>query len=363
MTIEQLFFELIRVAIGTQETLTRQPSTEEWKILYDMAKKQSLVGICFAGVQKLVDSRDENYFGMNEMLYLTWMGMSAKIQQKNEQMNVSTKEAINFFREKGFPCQVLKGQGIASLYGGLSGLRQSGDIDIWLVGGRDKIYQLSRDEFGMITGANYHHIHFPMWEDPEVEAHIYPSFLSSPLRNYRFHQFCKQYEPKDGCEDYPSIEFNLVFIMLHCYRHLCGHGVGMRQVMDYYFVLRNETIGSNGSKVEALKWCNKLGMGRFVGAMMWVMHDVFGLEDEYFLCEPNEKEGRFLLKEILLSGNMGHNDKRFEWGQNTAFGRYLANQKRNIHLLTHYPYEVIWDPFASFAVYICKIFKFKIYNG
>ena len=107
MTIEQLFFELIRVAIGTQETLTRQPSTEEWKILYDMAKKQSLVGICFAGVQKLVDSRDENYFGMNEMLYLTWMGMSAKIQQKNEQMNVSTKEAINFFREKGFPCQVL----------------------------------------------------------------------------------------------------------------------------------------------------------------------------------------------------------------------------------------------------------------
>lgn len=137
----------------------------------------------------------------------------------------------------------------------------------------------------------------------------------------------------------------------------------MRQVMDYYFVLRNETIGSNGSKVEALKWCNKLGMGRFVGAMMWVMHDVFGLEDEYFLCEPNEKEGRFLLKEILLSGNMGHDDKRFEWGQNTAFGRYLANQKRNIHLLTHYPHEVIWVPFASFAVYICKIFKFKIYNG
>ena len=73
--IEQLFFQLIRVAIGTQDTLSRAPSAQEWKLLYDMAKKQSLVGICFAGVQRLVDSEKEDYCGMPEMLYLTWMGM------------------------------------------------------------------------------------------------------------------------------------------------------------------------------------------------------------------------------------------------------------------------------------------------
>ena len=48
---------------------------EEWKRLYDMAKKQSLVGVCFAGVQRLVDSEKEDYCGKPEMLYLTWMGM------------------------------------------------------------------------------------------------------------------------------------------------------------------------------------------------------------------------------------------------------------------------------------------------
>ena len=51
--IDHLFFELIRVAIGTQEMLSRAPSAKEWKDLYAMAKKQSLVGITFAGVQKL----------------------------------------------------------------------------------------------------------------------------------------------------------------------------------------------------------------------------------------------------------------------------------------------------------------------
>ena len=51
--MNELFFELIRVAIGTQEGLSRLPSQKEWKALYDMAKKQSLVGVCFAALQRL----------------------------------------------------------------------------------------------------------------------------------------------------------------------------------------------------------------------------------------------------------------------------------------------------------------------
>ena len=52
--MDSLFFELIRVAIGTQDRLSRTPSSQEWKVLYDMAKKQSLVGICFAILAILV---------------------------------------------------------------------------------------------------------------------------------------------------------------------------------------------------------------------------------------------------------------------------------------------------------------------
>ena len=78
--MDSLFYQLIRVAIGTQDSLSRLPSQKEWKALYDMAKKQSLVGVCFAALQRLGADADEGFarIGMSEMLYLTWMGMTAK---------------------------------------------------------------------------------------------------------------------------------------------------------------------------------------------------------------------------------------------------------------------------------------------
>lgn len=351
----KLFFSLICVSIGSTETLAYTPSQKEWLMLYEHSKRQALVGICFNGVQRIYKRHPEQTVNLPEKLRLQWLGITISIQKRNEVMNKYTRKVLHFFREKGFPCQVLKGQGIASLYGPLAEFRQSGDIDIWLTGGRERIYTLSRNVLNNITGANYHHIHFPIYKDIEIEAHIYPSFLSSPFRNRWLHRFCELYQPSNDYMDSPSLAFNRVFILLHCYRHLCGHGVGMRQLMDYYYVLNKGFTESE--RQDALLWCRRLGMESFVRAAMWVMQIIFGLADEFFLCEPDEKEGAFLLNEMMHTGNMGKSDTRFHWGQKTAFSRFIANQKRNIHLLTHYPHEVCWSPFFNivrFAWLKCK---------
>lgn len=38
---------------------------------------------------------------------------------------------------------------------------------------------------------------------------------------------------------------------------------------------------------------------------MWVLKEIFHLEDELLVCIPNKARGEFLLKEILLGGNFG----------------------------------------------------------
>lgn len=239
--INNLFFELIRVAIGNQVCLSQTPKMKEWQELYAMSKKQSLVGICFAGVKRLQAQRQApNSWGneRGEMLYLQWLGMAAKIQQRNAVMDVRTKEALSFFRDRGCACQVLKGQGMAELYGSLKRLRQSGDIDIWINGGKEKAFELSKQTFGKIEGLTNYHLHFPILKDAEIELHFKPSFLSSPRKNKRFLEFCERFEAKSDCAAFPSLSFSRVYILLHCYRHLCGHGVGMRQLLDYYYVLK-----------------------------------------------------------------------------------------------------------------------------
>lgn len=58
--IEKIFFELLQVAVGTRDELSRMLSAKDWDELYEIAKKQSLVGVCFAGVRRLGFSSYKN---------------------------------------------------------------------------------------------------------------------------------------------------------------------------------------------------------------------------------------------------------------------------------------------------------------
>lgn len=227
---------------------------------------------------------------------------------------------------------------------------------MWVDGSREKIYEFARqfDKDGKLYGVNYHHIHFHLIEDVHIEVHIWPSYLSSPLRNLRLHKFCNLHRPTMDTS-MPSLAFDRVFILLHCYRHMCGDGVGLRQIMDYFYVLRQ---GFNEEeKADAVYWIKQLGMGRFACGLMWVLREYFGLEERYLLLGPDEKEGHFIMQEVLLTGNMGHGDTR-DWGsKQTPLSRFFFNLKRDIYLASHYPHEAIWQPFFSIWLYLWRLSK------
>lgn len=365
--IRDLFFELIRIAIGTQASFSRHPSVKEWKELYDMAKKQSLIGVCFVGLQRLGADADEGFvqIGMSEMLYLIWMGMAAKIQQKNEIVNAQCVELTNKVRRDGYDVVVLKGQSAAKRYhirtstnsaigkelvvSDLSMLRQSGDIDAWLTGGREQIkkYITKNYEVGEFI---YNHAHVNMFENTEVEVHFTPSWLYSPLHNQRLQEWFKEFKCSSGSRfnfveeqgfKSPSVEFDIVYLMLHAYRHLLHEGLGLRQVMDYYFALRAVPEGFKVQEVSST--FKSLGLLKFAGAMMYVMQVVFGLEEKDMICKPDEKRGKRLLAEIERGGNMGRGDDRT--GKSTSrVGYFWEHVSRQWSFLRDYPREVLWSP-------------------
>lgn len=354
--IENLFYQLLRMALGRQVCLPHTPNEQEWKALYELAKKQSLIGVCFAGVQKLQTQRQEP----PEMTYLTWMGMAAKIQQRNEVVSRQCVELQGQLAADGVRSCVLKGQGVGALYrvhenendnnknsSDLSMLRQSGDIDVWVDTDEEgalrwvKKYQRELD-------FDYKHVHLDVLEGTSVEVHYRPSTSRVPWYMKRVEHFTREkacwtnaVALGDGMVNVPSLEFNLVFILQHIFGHLFAEEMTLKQYLDYYFVLKQ--AHEKGADVqEAYRWMQRMGMGSFARATMWLLHEVFGMPEEWMICEADADEGRFLLDRVMAK------EQKAKSGEHGSVRWHLsvfwAQQSKNLHLLTHYPLEVLFSP-------------------
>lgn len=218
-----------------------------------------------------------------------------------------------------------------------------------------------------------------MFKDVEVELHWRVQSMTNLFRNLRLQRWLEREETKEfifgGKADMkpseslqssetsitvPSLEFNAFYLMLHCYNHEFSSGLGLRQLMDYYFLLRNLNLSSNvnlnnlsadvrqmsdrGFCLDVNELFHKFGMERFVGAVMWIMQEVFGLERERLLCEPNEKEGRYILAEVMAGGNFGHHDERIRKVGKGKWQSVFANLQHAMHVLRRYPSEALWMP-------------------
>ena len=345
---QELFYDLLRVSLDEKESLTRTPTEKEWEIILEEARKQTIDGVLLSGLERLPDEQRPP-----RLILLQWIGHVQNAEQNTRRIAQASFDVVQFFNNNGFACTLLKGVAVSRYYP-VPERRQSGDVDIWLEGGRKNIYDvaLAFSKSGRLEGVNYHHVKIDLQDDVEIEVHIWPSFLSSPLRNWRLHVFCNLHIPTME-SSMPSLAFDRVFILLHCYMHMCGHGVGLRQIMDYFYVLKQGF--TEEEKKDAVYWIEQLGMRRFACGLMWVLQKYFGLEEKYQLMVPDEKEGQFIIQEVMQTGNMGHSDTR-NWGSmKSSLTRFFFNLKRDFYLAKHYPHESIWQPFFSLWLYIWRL--------
>ncbi|MBR4996584.1 MAG: nucleotidyltransferase family protein [Bacteroidaceae bacterium] len=248
----------------------------------------------------------------------------------------------------------------------ISNYRTPGDIDIWLHGERSAILKYVRRCVPDCKPV-YHHVDFPVVSDVSIEVHFTPTWMNSPLKNHRLQRFfsstvynqqttdnSQQFLPdgdtkhstlntKQATLPTPNNAFNRIYILVHIYRHLFAEGIGLKQLLDYYFVLQQGF--TEVEREETLRTLRSLGMMRFTRAVMWVLQEVYGLPDRYLLTSPDAKEGRFLLDEIMLAGNFGKYDERMQRAEGEGTFRWgLRKVIRNFRFVRSYPSEVLWSP-------------------
>ena len=352
------FFQLLRVAVGTSQEMPQGLTAEEWARLLDLAVKQSVAGLLFDQIERV----DKDQLGIPLDVMFEWIGIAEQIKGQNSEQNTKCVEVCRYFEKRGFRCCILKGQGNALLYPDPYG-RTPGDIDLWLMP-RQEGKTRRDDRLAVIRMARrlnpkgkvcYHHADAGKYKGEEVEIHYRPSFMNSLINNRRLQQwfdarrqkqFCHRVElPENiGTINVPDMTFNLVFQMAHISNHVMHEGLGLRQIVDYCFLLQKARLEQgDGDWAMLAPTLQQLGLLTMARAVMFVMQEVFGMDSKTLPVAPDERRGRFLLDEMMAGGNFGRYDERVSRPA-TQWQANLLRLRRDMRLLRYFPSESLWEP-------------------
>lgn len=354
MTRTSAIFLFLKYCLGNKVVMNNVVVDINWQQLYTFASKQSLLGFCFDGIERLgkeyPDELKQNPIGRE--LLMNWMGKAQQIRRQNMKVNAVAGKLFSMLREDGMRCCILKGQGNALMYPNAYS-RNPGDIDVWVNASREQITEYAKKHFNLGDDIRYHHLETSLDGVP-VELHFFPGIMNNPIYNTRLQKWFKRNADlqcsnvislPDGIGEIaiPTTPFNVIYQLTHLYHHFFDEGIGMRQIIDYYYVVNNDELLVIRDTLQ--KELKHLGLWKFARAVMFVLHEVFGLSEDKMIAPMDVKRGKLLLAEILNGGNFGkHFTKYGHFTQQGMAKKYFLKIWRNMHFVRYYPAEALCEP-------------------
>ena len=361
MTQESANLSFLRYSLGDKADMSMVVANMDWRQLYTFASKQAILGICFDGIERLgneyPNELKQNPIGKD--LLMTWMGAAQQIRRQNRKVNAVAGKLFSMLKKDGLRCCVLKGQGNALMYPNPYS-RTPGDVDVWIDASRERILKYAQKKFELGDDIRLQHLETSLDGVP-VELHFFPCSMNNPIYHARLQKWFKRNADlqcshivslPDGAGDIaiPTSSFNVVYQLCHLYHHFFDEGVGMRQIIDYYYVvisdyllvINDESLVIRDTLQRELK---HLGLWKFAGAVMYVLKEVLGLSEEKMIVPVDEKRGKLLLAEILDGGNFGRHFSKYARFTHQSMGKkYFLKIWRNMHFVRYYPAEALCEP-------------------
>ena len=434
-------FVILQYCLGYKGNISNVVASIDWQKLYSFVSKQALLGLCFDGIERLGKEYPEelkrNPIGRE--LLMNWMGNAQQIRRQNVKVNGVVSKLYSKFRKDGLRCCILKGQGNALMYPNPYS-RTPGDMDVWVNASREEITEYAKRHFKLEDDIRFHHLETSLDGVP-VELHFFPCIMNNPIYNARLQKWFKRNADlqcsnvvslPDGIGEIaiPTTAFNVIYQLTHLYHHFFDEGIGMSQIIDYYYVvcdfykvyqnssnpsvslskgsstfspspsssgsgdvtvpsrcsepLRSKDGGPSKVSPDCAGWdrldaiedtssdsasitsvssafttdssastaldvvqreLEYLGLWKFAGAVMYVLHEALGLSEEKMIAPMDEKRGKLLLAEILNGGNFGqHFTKYGHFTQQGMAKKYFLKIWRNMHFVRYYPAEAFCEP-------------------
>lgn len=307
-------FGLLQASLICEESLKEEPTKQEWEHLYKFAEEQAVTGVLLSGLNKL----QANHRPPKDIL-LQWIGVCEMIMRQNTQMDSAVIALCKELDDLGVRYMVVKGQTLNAIYPE-KGVRQSGDIDFiihpdyW-----EKTYNYfteTLDEDKIDTHTEKH----VEWEKKGISYEMHRrlnDFASKKHQRYWDNVIMNEAWVNPWTveiNDYPvptlAPTYNVLFVFVHLYYHFINEGVGLRQFVDWYYLI--DKWESEIDKCILEKHLKGIGLFHAFLGLGAVLTDFLGLDKSKFPYEISEKNHHNSLKlidNILDKGNFGHNTK------------------------------------------------------
>lgn len=366
--LNSIFLELLQVSLGKRSSLSHIPSLYEWVGLYKLSQKQSVLGVCFTGLQYIMGSTGPilsrlSTIAMPKPVYDKWIVAAALIQQKSESHKRALKELAEFLCGKGYRAIFMKGLTCAERYPEPL-LRQCGDIDFVVKEEEFSDVMNALEEIAEVDHdlAHEHHGMAQMGGVP-LEPHYKIHNFQNP-RNDRMMRALQRslLNSKERCivhigdvevEKFP-LEFEGMFLVSHMVNHTYAEGLGIRQVMDYAMWIMDLPNHNDFDMGLFNEYLRKMHMTKAARIFTCICDRCLSVDHAIMGYEYTAREIRFadkLLDDILAVGNFA---RGVENHPDAGWQAYWWTTKRAWRLGYLCPSEARWWPISKMVRFFDK---------
>ena len=322
----------------------------DWQGLLKFAKKQTIIGIYWQGIQRLGDVANKP----SEDDVMEWMGEYTKIVRRNTKTDDAVAWLAKFLQSNDIGFFMFKGQTVASYYP-TPEIRTSGDVDFYVFKRDwDRAKSLLEKEVTMTDDHSGQHLEFTKDGIP-FEIHYHTALFASGSKQRYWDELIESYfnevldHAKINDVEVPTLPptLNAIYLFVHIYHHFLKEGIALRQFIDWmmFFEAKHDEIVVS----ELTAKLERLGLLRAFKAFGAVLTVVLGMETKFFPYSLTDNDKRYVNKImaiVLRYGNFGKYGRKEQQG---GWKHSIETGLRSIRHITQFfwlsPAEnLLWIP-------------------
>lgn len=312
------YLEFIRWSLHHTDAAPSFISEIDWQELLSFAKKQTIIGLFWQGIQRLGDVANKP----SEDDVMDWMGEYTKIVRRNTKTDDAVAWLANFIHSNDIGFFVFKGQTVASYYP-TPEIRTSGDVDFYVLKKDwDRAKSLLEKEVTITDDHSGQHLEFTKDGIP-FEMHYHTAVFASGSKQRYWDELIDSYFEEvldhvviNGIE-VPTLPptLNAIYLFVHIYHHFLKEGIALRQFIDWimFFEAKHDEIVVS----ELTAKLKRLGLLRAFKAFGAILTDVLDMDEKFFPYALTDSDKRYVNKIMLIVlryGNFGKYGRKEQQG-------------------------------------------------